>query len=175
MDQIPQDAPDETVGFLTVKEMPQSQTGGLSEHLLLKEGRAMVICNIDIKDRLINSQMGFAFDFALKGGKITKIYVKFDDAKAREVARSNDSDDKRNRATPVTMVEAHLSAKVYSHMINCKRVHFLLTLAWACTVHKVQGLTIGKVAVCLQSYKQKSPNAEQLHLAEQHLSYTQTT
>ena len=51
----------------------------------------MVTCNIDIKDRLINGQMGFVFDFVLQGGKITKIYVKLDDAKFGEVARSNDS------------------------------------------------------------------------------------
>ena len=80
LDQIPQDAPDETVGFL--KLMPQSQTGGLSQHLVLKKGaRVMVTCNIDIKDRLINGQKGFVFDFVHKGGKITKIYVKIDDAK----------------------------------------------------------------------------------------------
>ena len=36
LDQIPQDAPDETVGFL--KGKPQSQTGGLSEYFVLKKG-----------------------------------------------------------------------------------------------------------------------------------------
>ena len=132
----------------------------------------MVTCNIDIKDRLINSRVGFVFDFALKGGKITKIYVKLDDAKLGEVARSNDSYGKRNGATPVTMVEAHFSVKVHSHTINCKRVQFPLILAWTCTVHKLQGLTVGKVTVCLQLYKPKSFNVGQLYvaLAEQHLS-----
>ena len=63
------------------------------------------------------------------------------------------------------MVEAHFSVKVHFHMINCKRVQFPLTLELAYTVHKVQGLTIGKVAVCLQLYKQKSFNAGQLYVA----------
>ena len=70
------------------------------------------------------------------------------------------------------MVKAHFFVKVHFHMINCKRVQFPLTLEWAYTVHKVQGVTIGKVAVCLQLYKQKSFNAGccMYHLAEQHLS-----
>ena len=45
-DQIRQDVPEETVGFL--KGMLQSKTGGLSEHLVLKKGaRVMVTGNID--------------------------------------------------------------------------------------------------------------------------------
>ena len=60
------------------------------------------------------------------------------------------------------MVEAQFSLKVPSDMTNCKRVQFPLALAWACTVHKVQGLTLSKVAACLQLYKQNSFNAGQL-------------
>ena len=120
VDQTPQVASDETNAFL--KGISQSQTGGLSDYLVLKKGaRVMVKCNIDMRDRLINGQMRFAFGFVHKSRKITKIYVKLDDAKAGEVARSNDNYGRRNVATPVEMAEAQFSVKVHSHMINCKR------------------------------------------------------
>ena len=61
------------------------------------------------------------------------------------------------------MVEAQFSAKLHSQVINCKRVQFLLTLAWEYTVHKVQGLTLGQGEVCLKLYKQNRFNAAQVY------------
>ena len=117
--------------------MPQSQTGGLSEHLALKrEAGVMVTRNFDIKDRLLDGRIGLVSYFKHKGGKITEIYVKLDDRKAGKVARSNDNYNKVNGAAPVRMVDVH-SIKLHSQMINCKRVQFPVTLPWGCTVDKV--------------------------------------
>ena len=124
VDQNPQDIPNETDSFL--KGLPQSQTGGLSEYLVLR-----------------------------KGGEV----------KTGEVARRNDNYGKRSGVTPVRIVKVQLPVKLNSHMINCKRSEFPLTLAWACAVHKVKGLNLGQVAVCLQLYKQKSFIASQLYVA----------
>lgn len=54
--------------------MPQSQTGGLSEHLALKrEAGVMVTRNFDIKDRLLDGRIELVSYFKHKGGKITEI------------------------------------------------------------------------------------------------------
>ena len=96
--------------------MPQSQTGGLSEHLALKrEARVMVTRNFDIKDRLLDGRIGLVSYFKHKGGKITEIYVKLDDRKAGKVARSNDNYNKVNGAAPVRMVDVQFYQATFSY------------------------------------------------------------
>lgn len=62
--------------------------------------------------------MGLVSYLKHKCGKITKICVKLNDAKAGEIARSNDNYKKVNGAAPVTMVDVQISVKLHSHMIN---------------------------------------------------------
>ena len=46
-----------------------------------------------------------------------------------------------------------------------KRTQFPLMLAWACTVHKVQGLTLSEVVVSFNLFKQRRFNPGQLYVA----------
>ena len=46
-----------------------------------------------------------------------------------------------------------------------QRLQFPITLAWACTLHKVQGLTLNEVAVNFELRKQKSFNPGQIYVA----------
>ena len=46
-----------------------------------------------------------------------------------------------------------------------QRLQFPITLAWACTVHKVQELTLNEVAVNFELRKQKSFNPGQIYVA----------
>jgi len=45
-----------------------------------------------------------------------------------------------------------------------KRTQFPLALSWACTVHKVQGLSLDKVVISFDLLNQKSFNAGQMLL-----------
>ena len=46
-----------------------------------------------------------------------------------------------------------------------KRTQFPLTLSWACTVHKVQGLSLDRVVVSFDLLKQRAFNHGQIYVA----------
>ena len=46
-----------------------------------------------------------------------------------------------------------------------QRIQFPITLAWACTVHKVQGLTLQNVVISFNLNKQRSFNYGQVYVA----------
>ena len=67
---------------------------------------------------------------------------------------------------PVEKAEASIrlrSNKESSPVI--KRTQFPLMLAWACTVHKVQGLSLDKAVISFDLLKQRSFNYGQMYVA----------
>ena len=57
-----------------------------------------------------------------------------------------------------------IRANKYSSPV-IKRTQFPLMLAWACTVHKVQGLSLHKVVISFELVKQRSFNNGQMYVA----------
>ena len=53
---------------------------------------------------------------------------------------------------------------------SVKRTQFPLTLSWACTVHKVQGLSLAEGVVSFKLEKQKSFNRGQIYVALSRIS-----
>ena len=51
------------------------------------------------------------------------------------------------------------------HPLQKYRVQFPVTLAWACTVYKVQGLTLDQVVLSTELIKQRSFNYGQIYVA----------
>ena len=143
----------------TIKNKKLSDTGGLPYNLILKIGaRVMLTTNIDLDDRLINGQIGTVKHFAILNGRFETIFIQFDDAKAGNKRKSNIN------YVPIERTEAKFNvSKRRSVMIT--RTQFPLTLSFACTVHKVQGLTQQKIVVSFQLNKQRSFNPGQMYVA----------
>ena len=149
----------------------RSETGGLDSEILVKENcRVMLTTNIDINDRLINGQMGTIKKIVINQttSKPFVIYVNFDDLQAgiESIQKCTDNYAREHFAVPIQPVLARIklrSGKPSSPEIQ--RLQFPITLAWACTVHKVQGLTVNEIVVCFHLHGQKYFNYGQIYVA----------
>ncbi|CAB3995466.1 Hypothetical predicted protein [Paramuricea clavata] len=148
----------------------RSETCGLDFEIQMKEGaRIMLTTNINIQDRLINGQMGTVVKIQVnESNKPTILYIKFDDENAGKtlINSSANSFARENHLVPIEPVLAKIKVrpgKPSSPEIH--RIQFPVALSWACTVHKVQGLTLENVVVSLELHKQRSFNYGQIYVA----------
>ena len=168
-DQYPANVSEQEIENLLGRQ--RSDTGGLDFEISVKEtARVMLTTNIDIADRLINGQLGtiMRINVSPMTQKPTIIYIKFDDSKAGKnvINKSNNHFAKKNNFVPIEPILARFKVtpeKPSSPEIQ--RVQFPITLAWACTVHKVQGLTLDKIVVSLSLNGQKYFNYGQIYVA----------
>ncbi|XP_074656877.1 uncharacterized protein LOC141910064 [Tubulanus polymorphus] len=114
--------------------------------LLAYNARVMLTKNINVSDGLVNGVLGtvshISFDDDME---CTTIYVIFDDKKiGKELRNTSNVSNVPENSTPIVRVEE-------SAMKNKGvRRQFPLKLAWACTVHKVQGVTAQNAVVSLK-------------------------
>ena len=125
----------------------------------------MITSNNDLADHLINGQFGVVFDFAYIDSSITKVYVKLDDQNAGKNAMSKDLYASKYKVLPIQRTEPNITiSKKFSETF--KKTQFPLTLPWACTVHKVQGLTpLNSTVVSLELIEQRSFSPGQIYVA----------
>ena len=103
------------------------------------------------------------FNFAYIDSSITKVYVKLDDENAGKNAMSKDLYASKYKVLPIQRIEANIIISKNSSE-TFKRTQFPLTLAWTCTVHKVQGLTLlNSTVVSLEFLKQRSFSAGEIY------------
>ena len=130
----------------------------------------MLTTNIDINDRLINGQMGTIKKIAINENtnKPSVLYIKFDDAQAgiKSMEKCTDAYARENGAVPIQPVLARIKVRPGKPSSpEIRRLQFPITLAWACTVHKVQGLTVNEVVVSFELKRQNHFNYGQIYVA----------
>ena len=122
----------------------------LDESLALGvDARVMLIKNVDVADGLVNGVCGIVTHIVYRSDNQNfpdTVYVKFDD---NEVGA-----DIRKRCAYSEAVEmGSTGIRAEEERVTNKgglRRQFPLKLAWACTVHKVQGVTVDAAVVCLK-------------------------
>ena len=146
----------------------QMETGGLARLLELKvEARVMLTSNIDVADKLSNGQIGTVLHIHVdRNQRVTKIYIKFDDDSAGLKKKNSDNFARLNNCVPIERVETKIKIRTTkSSSPEIKRTQFPLMLAWACTVHKVQGKQFKECVISFDLLRQRSWNSGQMYVA----------
>ncbi|XP_072047334.1 uncharacterized protein [Amphiura filiformis] len=117
--------------------------------------RTMLIANIDVPDGLCNGVSG-----TIKGIKFSSsknmphaVYVKFDSDKIGIKARSSQVMSPEY-ALCVAIIPRKETFQLQGRNFTTTREQIPLKLAWAVTVHKVQGLTTEQAVISMKAFKQ---------------------
>ena len=124
----------------------RSDTGGLHSVLKLAIGaRVMLTANVDVSDGLVNGARGEVVHI-VKGNddKVIKVLVKFADLNVG--LKAIQCSQYHRAAVPISKHEVIFLAQG-KRGSEVTRVQFPLTLSWATTIHKVQGLTLDEIVV----------------------------
>ena len=110
----------------------------------------------------------FKLDTNQTNQKPTVLYIKFDDLNAGKhlINTHGNPFARENKVVPIEPVLAKIKIRPgKTSSPEIQRVQFPVTLAWACTVHKVQGLTLERVVVNSDLIKQRAFNYGQVYVA----------
>ena len=123
--------------------------GNLQHILHLKIGARVMLTNVNVSDGLTNGSMGVVsrFIFDKQTGKVKTVLARFDgedvglNAQNGSLYKSLDPG-----AVPISKGQASFVVNGCKSC-NASRTQFPLTLAWAVTIHKCQGLTLPEIVV----------------------------
>ena len=126
-----------------------SETGGLKETIHIAKGsKIMLVANLDVSDGLVNGARGEVVDLRFKDGKVTTLLIKFD---RNDVGRQAAKRHHTGNYVLIGRYEATFSVGRH-HGVEVTRRQFPVTLAWASTVHKVQGLTVDNTVISFKGH-----------------------
>ena len=136
---------------ITISKKP-SETGGLHEIVSIAKGaRVMITVNIDVSDGLVNGVCGTVEGLNKVLDKVQVVFVSFDSKRigSNAIAKSSFKSTYPH-AVPIKRHDVQFYAGRGHKPIMARRSQFPLTLAWACTIHKVQGKTLEKIVVSMR-------------------------
>ena len=104
----------------------------------------MLTSNLDIDDRLVNGLIGTVKQIKYKNNEFSIVYMKFNNNNAEREAMQSDETARQHYWVPIKKHQALFGLRKNKQQQSVNRTQFLLTLPWACTVHKVQGLSLAE-------------------------------
>ena len=120
-----------------------SETGNLESQKLKIGAQVMLTSNLDT-DRLVNGLVGTVKQIKYKNDEVSVVYVKFNDNNPGREAIQSDVTAHQHNWIPIKKHQALFGLCKNKQQPSVKRTQFPLTLSWAYTLHKAQGLRCGK-------------------------------
>ena len=117
----------------------------------------MITTNTDVADGLTNGAMGTVTNVVIDQttGKMSVILVAFDSEHVGQETRYTSVYNSRNQnAVPIHQTQATLPVDKKASF-QATRTQFSLTLAWAVTIHKCQGLITSEIVIDMTPAKGK--------------------
>ena len=134
------------------------ETGNLQKVLTVKiNARVMITMNIDVAVGLTNGAMGTVTNVVIHQttGKMSVILVAFDSEHVgQETRHTSVYNSIHQNAVPIHQSQATFPVDKKASFQGT-RTQFPLTLAWAVTVHKFQGLTLSEIVIDMTPAKGK--------------------
>ena len=150
---------DDSAGLANIT-MPTNpcETGNLKKILTVKiNAWVMITNNIDVTDGLTNGAMGTVTNVVIDEttGKMITILVSFDSKHVGQEAMHT-SVYKSTNQNAVPIYETQTTSPIHKKA-SCQvtRSQFPLTLVWAVTIHKCQGLTLPEIVIDMTPAKGK--------------------
>ena len=110
----------------------------------------MLTQNIDIDDKLVNGALEKVMGFQYCNKKGDVVYIEFNDGSVGRNLMESDDISRRNNWVPIERNEVSFRVKKNTHHPCVKRTQFPLAFAWACTIHKVQGISLSDGVFCFE-------------------------
>ena len=131
----------------------KADTGLVSELHLAVGAKVMLTVNVDVSDGLVNGARGTIEDIIKTGSEVTLVLVKFDHSRVGVTAIAQSQyRSQYPEAVPISRHEAVFFIGK-NKAAEASRRQFPLVLAWATTIHKVQGLTMDQIVVDMRKVK----------------------
>ena len=134
------------------------ETGNLQKVVTVKiNARVMITTNIDVTGGIINGAMGTVTNVVIEKttGRISVILVAFDREHVGQEARYTSVYNSINQnAVPIHQTQATFPVHKKASF-QATRTQFPLTLAWAVSIHKCQGLTLSEIVIDMTCTKDK--------------------
>ena len=117
----------------------------------------MITTNIDVTDGLTNGAMGTVTNVVIdqKTGKMNIILVAFDSEHVGQETRYTSVYNSRNQNAVQYIKHRQHFLFIKKHHFKQLETQFPLTLAWAVTIHKCQGLTLSEIVIDMTHAKGK--------------------
>ena len=123
-------------------------TGGLVKCLKSKlEANVMLTVILDVQDRLINEQIGIVKHLEIIENKVSITYIQLDDPDAGKKLINKNS---TARTYNWVRIKRHKTAIFFTNInqsIGLKQTQVSFRFSWACTIHKVQGLSLQEAVI----------------------------